>query len=61
VIAPKQMKGAYQQRITETRNPAPSSLVVLPLASGELTTGAIGLVKFGRKKWRPQAIDALEG
>jgi len=60
VIAPKQMKGAYQQWITETRHPAPSSLVVLPLVSGELTTGAIGLVKFGRKKWRPQAINALE-
>ena len=60
VIAPKQMKGAYQQWITETRHPAPSSSVVLPLVSGELTTGAIGLVKFGRKKWRPQAINALE-
>jgi diguanylate cyclase (GGDEF)-like protein len=60
VIAPKHMKGAYQQWITETRHPAPSSSVVLPLVSGELTTGAIGLVKFGRKKWRPQAINALE-
>jgi diguanylate cyclase (GGDEF)-like protein len=60
VIAPKQMEGAYQEWITENRHPAPSSLVVLPLVSGELTTGAIGLVKFGRKKWRAEAINALE-
>ena len=60
VIAPKQMEGASQEWITENRHSLPSSLVVLPLVSGELTTGAIGLVKFGRKKWRPEAINALE-
>ena len=59
-IAPKQVEGAYQQWITESRHSAPPSVVVVPLISGERTTGAIGVVKFGRKKWKPEAINTLE-
>jgi diguanylate cyclase len=59
-IAPKQVEGAYQQWITESRHSAPPSVVVVPLISGELTTGAIGVVKFARKKWKPEAINTLE-
>jgi diguanylate cyclase len=59
-IAPKQVEGAYQQWITESRHSAPPSVVVVPLISGERTTGAIGVVKFGRKKWKLEAISTLE-
>src|ERR1700730_2318146 len=60
VIAPKQVDGAYRQWTTESRHSASPSVVVVPLVSGELTTGAIGVVKFGRKKWKPEAINTLE-
>jgi diguanylate cyclase len=60
VIAPKQVEGAYRQWTTESRHSAPPSVVVVPLVSGELTTGAIGVVKFGRTKWKPEAINTLE-
>jgi diguanylate cyclase len=54
-----QLDGADQQWITESRDPA-SSVVVVPLVSGELNTGAIGVVKFGRKKWKPEEVHTLE-
>jgi diguanylate cyclase len=60
VIAPKQLDGAYRQSITESRHSASPSVVVVPLFSGEVTTGAIGVVTFGRKKWKPEAINTLE-
>jgi diguanylate cyclase (GGDEF)-like protein len=60
VIAPHQMEPAYRRWIAETRHSASPSLVVVPLSSGELITGTIGVVKFGRKKWKPEAIHALE-
>jgi diguanylate cyclase (GGDEF)-like protein len=60
VIAPKQVDGAYRQWTTESRHSASPSVVVVPLVSGELTTGAIGVVKFGRKKWKPEAINTLK-
>jgi diguanylate cyclase (GGDEF)-like protein len=60
LIAPKQMERAYRRWIAESRHSASPSVAVAPLSSGELTTGTIGVVKFGRKKWKPEAIDALE-
>jgi diguanylate cyclase (GGDEF)-like protein len=60
VIAPHQMEPAYRRWIAETRHSASPSLVVVPLSSGELITGTIGVVKFGRKKWKPEAIHTLE-
>ncbi len=51
VIGPKQAEGAYRQWTT---------VIVVPMVSGELTTGTIGVVKFGRKKWKPEAINTLE-
>ena len=60
VIAPTQVEGAYRQWTSESQYSALPSVVVAPLVSGELTTGAIGVVKFGRKKWKPEAINTLE-
>ena len=60
VIAPKQMERAYRRWIAESRHSASPSVAVVPLSSGELTTGTIGVVKFGRKKWKPEAINTLE-
>ena len=60
VIAPKQMERAYRRWIAESRHSASPSVAVVPLVSGELTTGTMGVVKFGRKKWKPEAINTLE-
>jgi diguanylate cyclase (GGDEF)-like protein len=60
LIAPKQMERAYRRWIAESRHSASPSVAVVPLNSGELTTGTIGVVKFGRKKWKPEAINTLE-
>ena len=60
VIAPHQMEPAYRRWIAETRHSASPSVLVVPLSSGELITGTIGVVKFGRKKWKPEAISTLE-
>ena len=60
VIAPKQMERAYRRWIAESSHSASPSVAVVPLISGELTTGTIGVVKFGRKKWKPEAINTLE-
>ncbi|MGB6764244.1 putative bifunctional diguanylate cyclase/phosphodiesterase, partial [Mycobacterium sp.] len=60
LIAPKQMERAYRRWIAESRHSASPSVAVAPLSSGEQTTGTIGVVKFGRKKWKPEAINTLE-
>ena len=60
VIAPKHMERAYRRWIAESRHSAPPSVAVVPLISAELTTGTLGVVKFGRKKWKPEAINTLE-
>jgi diguanylate cyclase (GGDEF)-like protein len=60
LIAPKQMECAYRRWIAESCHSASPSVAVVPLSSGELTIGTIGVVKFGRKKWKPEAINTLE-
>ena len=60
VIAPKQMERAYRRWIAQSRHSASPSVAVVPLISGELTTGTMGVVKFGRKRWKPEAINTLE-
>ena len=36
------------------------SVAAVPLVSGEVTTGVLGFVKFGDRKWKPEEINALE-
>ena len=35
-------------------------MAVAPLLSGEVTTGVLGVVKYGRRKWKPEAINTLK-
>jgi diguanylate cyclase len=59
VIEPKQLNRAYQPW-TKRRRVGACAVAVVPLISGELTTGALAIVKFGGKKWKPEAIHTLE-
>jgi diguanylate cyclase len=60
VISPNQMNRAYGHWLAESRHSASPSVAVVPLISGGLTTGTISIAKFGRKKWKPEAINTLE-
>ena len=41
----------YQKRIEEGRNIPQTSMAAAPLVSGDLTTGVVGFVKIGDRKW----------
>lgn len=60
VLKPDHLERSYQHWITERRYVAPPSVAVAPLVSGKLTTGALGVVKYGRRKWKPEVIQTLE-
>ncbi len=49
----------YQRRVAEAGYALPS-LASVPLLSGDVTTGALGFIKFGIKDWSPQELNALK-
>lgn len=58
VIEPDQKARAY--RIAGSRHVAPPTVACAPLISGQVTTGMLAFVKFGRSNWKPEEIDTLE-
>ena len=60
VIKPDQMKRGYQHWIAEHRHAASPTVAVAPLVARQVTTGALGIVKFGGRKWKPEVISTLE-
>ena len=60
VIKPDQMEGAYRHWIAERRHVASPTVAVAPLVARHVTTGALGIVKFGGRKWKPEVISTLE-
>ncbi|WUI24560.1 sensor domain-containing phosphodiesterase [Mycobacterium sp. NBC_00419] len=48
----------YQRRVAEAGYALPS-LASVPLLSGDVTTGALGFIKFGIKDWSPEELNAL--
>lgn len=60
VFRPEPATDDYQKRIEEGRAIPATSMAAAPLVSGELTTGVLGFVKFGDRKWSPEEINALE-
>ena len=54
---------AYQayQRVAEGRRARPPSVAALPLVSRGVTTGSLGFVKFGGRRWRPKLVNTLGG
>jgi diguanylate cyclase len=60
VIPPDQMNRLYRPWVAHGRHAASPSVAVVPLISGDVTTGALGVVKFGRRKWKREAINTLE-
>ncbi len=50
----------YQRRIEEGSGVVLPSLASVPLLSGDVTTGALGFIKFGIKDWSPEELNALK-
>jgi len=60
VITPDQMERDYRHWIEERRHAASPTVAVAPLVARQVPTGALGIVKFGGRKWKPEVISALE-
>ncbi|HYB40072.1 MAG TPA: bifunctional diguanylate cyclase/phosphodiesterase [Mycobacterium sp.] len=60
VIEPDQMNTAYRHWVAQNPHAAPPLVAAAPLISSEVTTGALGFVKFGGRKWNPSVLNILE-
>jgi diguanylate cyclase (GGDEF)-like protein len=60
ILRPDPASDDYQRRVEEGRGVPAISMASVPLISGDVTTGALGFVKFGDKAWRPEEINALK-
>lgn len=59
VIRPGADTAEYQERVLKGSGIAHTSTAIVPLRSGELTTGVLGFVKFGDRGWEPAELRAL--
>jgi diguanylate cyclase len=60
VIQPDQPDRSWRRWLGRARQPTSPSVAAAPLVSGEVTTGVLGFVKFGARKWKQEEIYALE-
>ncbi|MGE2834904.1 putative bifunctional diguanylate cyclase/phosphodiesterase [Mycobacterium sp. SMC-4] len=60
VFRPEPATDDYQRLIEEGRAIPQTSLAAAPLVSGDVTTGALGFVKFGDREWTTEELNALE-
>jgi diguanylate cyclase (GGDEF)-like protein len=59
VIRPEQDTGGLRRRLGGAKSTSPS-VAAAPLVSGEATTGVLGFVKNGARKWKQEEINTLE-
>ena len=60
VISPGQPRRSWWRWLAGPKQPTAPSVAAAPLVSGEMTTGVLGFVKFGARKWKQAEINALE-
>lgn len=60
VVRPAQSKRYFRRRLGGEKVEASPSVAAAPLVSGETTTGLLGFVKFGARKWLQEEINTLE-
>jgi diguanylate cyclase (GGDEF)-like protein len=60
VIRPEQASRALQRWIGGSKPATSPSIAAAPLVSGEMTTGVLGFVKNGDRKWKQEEINTLE-
>ena len=60
VVRPERPTGALRRWVGGAKRVTSPSVAAAPLVSGELTTGVLGFVKFGARKWKHEEINTLE-
>jgi diguanylate cyclase (GGDEF)-like protein len=60
ILRPDPVSDDYQRRVEEGAGVPAISMASVPLLSGDVTTGALGFVKFGDKAWLPEEINVLK-
>ena len=55
-----QTSRSLPRRLSGTKVSTTPSVAAAPLVSGEITTGVLGFVKFGARKWKQEEINTLE-
>ncbi|MDF2825331.1 MAG: diguanylate cyclase protein [Mycobacterium sp.] len=60
VIRPTPATDDYQKTIEEGSGVVATSGAFVPLLSGDVTTGAMGFVKFGDREWASEELNALQ-
>jgi diguanylate cyclase len=60
VVRPEQGNRSLHRWIGGRKTVASPSVAAAPLVSGETTTGVLGFVKFGARKWKQEEINTLE-
>jgi predicted signal transduction protein with EAL and GGDEF domain len=60
VISPDLPHRSWWRWLGGPKAPTAPSVAAAPLVSGEVTTGVLGFVKFGARKWKQAEINALE-
>ncbi len=59
VLRPESANEDYQRTISEASGIPAISMAAVPLLSGESTTGVMGFVKYGDRKWREDELNTL--
>jgi diguanylate cyclase len=60
VLRPEPANADYQRHIEEGTGIPAVSLAVVPLLSGDVTTGTLGFGKYGDREWLPEELNALQ-
>jgi diguanylate cyclase len=60
VIRPEQSGHSLPRWLGRGNTPTSPSVAAAPLVSGEITTGVLGFVRFGARKWKQEEINTLE-
>ena len=60
VVRPDPVTDEYGRRIERARGIPVTSIAAAPLISGDLTTGALGFIKFDDREWTSQELNAVE-
>ncbi len=60
IIRPDRESEDYQRRIQAGSGVLATSAAIVPLRSGDVTTGGLGFIKFGDRDWEPTEINALK-
>jgi diguanylate cyclase (GGDEF)-like protein len=60
VVRPEPSSRYFQRLVGGSKQVTSPSVAAAPLVSGEMTTGVLGFVKYGARKWKQEELNTLE-